>query len=224
MFVPFSFFSTQLPSVPKPTSSYSFDSSSLLSWPSSTTGYTEYNGVFSSIDDGYTSIPILALSNFNINNEGATNQIFVSTNGYITLGEGSGEISGGPQIVIGPLATIAGNPGDLYLEPGRGLDDGDTQNLYYTTGSNGDNKSYIKFIVYSGVYQDESRPSSYLLNLYIDNIYQWVETRVKSNTFGITGPYNSPSVAQPSSTISKVWRGDLAGQNWVYLGTGSVYS
>ena len=222
MFVPFSFFSTQLPPVPKPTGSYSFDSSSLLSWPSSTTGYTLYTGGFTSIDDGYTTNPISSISSF-VMNQTSSNQIFVSTNGYITLGAGRSNISNGPEIITG-YATISGNPGDLWLEPGRGLDDGDTQNLYYLSGSLVDNKSYIKFIVYSGVYEAESTPSSYLLNLYIDNIYQWVETRVKSNTQGTTGPYNSTSVAQPSSTISKVWRGDLTGRNWVYLGTGSVYA
>ena len=221
MFVPFSFFSTQLPPVPKPTGSYSFDSSSLLSWPSSTAGYTLYNGGFTSNDDGYTTSPIPSISNFAVN-QTSSNQIYVSTNGYITLGAGRGDITNAPTLLTG-LATIAGNPSDLWLLPGLELDDGDTQNLYYLSGSLVDNKSYIKFIVYSGVYESETTPSSYLLNLYIDNIYQWVETRVKSNTFGTTGPYNSPSVAQPSSTISKVWRGDLAGQNWVYLGTGSVY-
>jgi hypothetical protein len=221
MFVPFSFFSTQLPPVPKPTGSYFFDSSSLLSWPSSTAGYTLYTGGFTSIDDGYTTSPIPSISSFAMN-QTSSNQIFVSTNGYITLGAGRGNISNGPEIITG-YATIAGNPGDLWLQPGRSLDDGDTQNLYYLSGSLVNNKSYIKFIVYSGVYEDETRPSSYLLNLYIDNIYQWVETRVKSNTFGDTGPYNSFDVSQGASTISKVWRGDLAGQNWVYLGTGSVY-
>ena len=222
MFVPFSFFSTQLPPVPKPTSSYSFDSSSLLSWPSSTTGYTLYTGGFTDVDDGYNSSPILSTSIFTMN-QTSSNQIYVSTNGYITLGVGQGNIVNSPSITNG-IPRITGNPGDLYLEPGYFLNDGDIQNLYYLSGSLVDNKSYIKFIVYSGEYANESNPSSYLLNLYIDNVYQWVETRIKSNAFGTTGPYNSPSVAQPSSTLSKVWRGDLVGQNWVYLGTGSVYS
>ena len=221
MFVPFSFFSSQLPPAPKPTGSYSFDSSSLLSWPSSTAGYTLYTNGFTDSDDGSTISSILSLSSFIMNNQAGTNQIYVSTNGYITLGAGRGSITNSPAILDG-LATIAGNPGDLFLVPDSPLDDGDIQNLYYVTGSDGGNKSYIKFIVYSGVFLAETTPSSYLLNLYIDNIYQWVETRVKSNTFGTTGPYNSPSVAQPASTISKVWRGNLGGQNWVYLGTGSV--
>jgi hypothetical protein len=156
-------------------------------------------------------------------NQTSSNQIYVSTNGYITLGVGQGNVVNSPGIING-IAQITGNPGDLYLEPGFNLNDGDIQNLYYLSGSDGDNKSYIKFIVYSGVYEAESTPSSYLLNLYIDNIYQWVETRVKSNTFGDTGPYNSFDVSQGASTISKVWRGDLVGQNWVYLGTGSVYT
>jgi hypothetical protein len=223
MFVPFSFFSTQLPPVPKPTGSYFFDPVALLSWPSSTTGYTLYTGGFTSNnDDGYTTSPIPSISSF-VMNQTSSNQIFVSTNGYITLGAGRDNVTSAPTILTG-LATIAGNPGDLYLQSGLINNDGDTQNLYYLSGSLVGNKSYIKFIVYSGVYLDETTPSSYLLNLYIDNTNQWVETRVKSNTFGTTGPYNATSVAQPASTISKVWIGDLAGQNWVYLGTGSVYS
>jgi hypothetical protein len=58
--------------------------------------------------------------------------------------------------------------------------------------------------------------------LYRDSQYQYVETRVKSNAEGTVGPYNVPSVAQNASTSSRVWRGDLNGQNWTYLGTGSV--
>jgi hypothetical protein len=171
MFVPFSFFSTQLPPVPKPTGSYSFDSSSLLSWPSSTTGYTLYTGGFASFDDNATTSPILSVSNFIINNQASTNQIYVSTNGYITFGAGSGQTASGPIITGNAGASIAGNPGDMWLEPGLVNDDGDTQNLYYTTGSEGD-KSYIKFIVYSGIYGSETIPSSYLLNLYIDTTSQ----------------------------------------------------
>jgi len=223
MFVPFSFFSTQLPPVPKPTGSYSFDSSSLLSWPSSAAGYTLYTGGFTEIDDGYTTNPIRPISSFTMN-QTSSNQIYVSTNGYITLGAGQRDGASSPTIING-YATIAGNPGDLWLDAGGEVNnDGDIQNLYYLSGSDGNNKSYIKFIVYSGVFEATSTPSSYLLNLYIDNNYQWVETRVKSNTFGTTGPYNATPVSQSASTISKVWRGNLAGQNWVYLGTGSVYS
>jgi hypothetical protein len=224
MFIPFSFFASQSPSGPPPlTGSYSFDSTTLLSWPSSTTGYTLYTGGFANFDESYTTSPILSLSNFNINNQGATNQIYVSTNGYITLGEGGGDLANSPTILAVGGATIAGNPSDLWLQPGRALSDGDTQNIYYQSGSLGDNKYYINFIVYSAFFTNRGQPSSYLLNLYIDNNYQWVETRIKSNTAGgTTGPYNATSVAQPASTSSRVWVGDLAGQNWNYLGTGRV--
>ena len=84
------------------------------------------------------------------------------------------------------------------------------------------NKYYIKNIVYAGTYGAATTPTSYLINFYRDNNYQWLETRVKSNTRGNAGPYNSPDVSQPAQSISKVWRGDLNGLNWVYMGTGSV--
>jgi len=221
MFVPFSFFSTQLPPVPRPTGSYFFDSTTLLSWPSSTTGYTLYTDGFTNFNDGYTTSSILSISSFTMN-QTSSNQIYVSTNGYITLGAGRDDVTGGPNILRG-LATIVGQPSDLWLSPGLVMTDGDTQNLYYVTGSN-DSKSYIKFITYCGFVDDIYDPMSYLLNLYIDNTNQWVETRVKYGGNGPAGPYNSPSVAQDASPISKVWRGDLTGRNWVYLGTGSVYT
>ena len=43
-----------------------------------------------------------------------------------------------------------------------------------------------------------------------------------TSSAGNAGPYNAIDVSQPSSVQSRVWRGNLNGQNWVYLGTGSV--
>jgi hypothetical protein len=77
-------------------------------------------------------------------------------------------------------------------------------------------------LVYAGTYGAPTAPTSYLINFYRDEVYEWLEARAKSTVRGSAGPYNSPSVAQGSSTTSRVWRGDLNGQNWVYMGTGSV--
>ena len=120
------------------------------------------------------------------------------------------------------MYVIAGNPGDLWLEPGNSLDDGDTQNIYYLV--QGDALKWsLKLIIYCGHFGDESTPYSYVMNIYKDATHQWVETMIKSNTDNKdTGPYNVDYVGVAASTTSKVWRGDLNGQNWQYLGTGSV--
>jgi hypothetical protein len=76
--------------------------------------------------------------------------------------------------------------------------------------------------MFIGTYGATTTPKSCLGNLYRDTTYQWFETRAKSNVSGNAGPYNAASVAQASSTTSRVWRGDLNGLNWVYMGTGSV--
>jgi hypothetical protein len=143
----------------------------------------------------------------------------VSTNGYFTIGTGSSGILTGPTQAT--PASMAGNPEDLWLEPGTVNSDGDIQNVYYQTGINAGGY-YVKLLIYSGLYDEITTPSSYLINFYRDINYQWLETRVKLNTQGNVGPYNSPSVAQTPSTVSRVFRGDLNGQNWTYLGTGSV--
>ena len=191
-----------------------------LPWPATSTGYSLYSGGFNSFDDGYTNVPIVSFENFQMDGQGSTNQVFVSTNGYITFGSGSSNIITTPQGQASP-AAVCGNPNDNWLQPGLVMTDGDTQNLYYLTGGT-IGKSYIKFIVYGGTYSNVTAPTSWLLNYYVDGQYQWVETRVKNTVRGSAGPYNTIDVSQPASTTSQVWRGDLLGQNWVYLGTGSI--
>lgn len=201
-------------------SSYSYNSLSLLSWPSSTSGYTKYSGSVTSPDDGFSSTPIALPVSFSVNNLSSSN-LYVSTNGYVTLGSGSGSIINTPQQIPNP-GTITGNPSDQWLQFGLVMTDGDTQDIYYQTNSEGGGKYNIKLIVYQGTYGATTTPKSYLLNIYRDSVYQWVETRAKLNVSGRSGPYNSIDVSQPSSTQSRIWRGDLNGQNWSYLGTGSV--
>jgi hypothetical protein len=198
---------------------YNFISTTLLSWPSSTTGYTLYSGSVSSVDDGFASPAIVLPVSMSTNNQSSRN-LFVSTNGYFTLGSGDGGIRSSPD-GANP-ATMAANPGDNWLQFGLTNSDGDVQNIYFVTGSNGTNRNFVKLLVYAGTFNASTTPTSWLANFYRDNTYQWFETRVKSNTRGSAGPYNLTSVAQASSTTSRVWRGDLTGRNWVYMGTGSV--
>lgn len=197
---------------------YSYNPSILLSWPSSGS-YTLYTGGFSNVDDGFANAAIKLPVSMSTNNQSSIN-LFVSTNGYFTLTSGLGTILNGPT-TANP-AVMAANPADNWLQPGLVMSDGDVQNAYYITGSDAVDKNYIKILVYGGTYQATTTPKSWIANFYRDSTYQWLETRAKSNTVGSAGPYNLVSVAQPSSTTSRVWRGNLNGQSWVYMGTGSV--
>jgi hypothetical protein len=199
---------------------YRFNSLATLSWPVSSVGYTLYNGGFNSVDDGNSNSPITLPVAFETNNQSSTS-LFLSTNGYFTLTTGSGTIISSPQGLSNP-AAMCGNPGDNWMQPGLTLNDGDVQNWWYQTGTSG-GKSYVKNLVYCGQFQATTTPQSYLINFYRDEQFEWLETRVKSNTRGgNAGPYNVIDVSQGASTTSRVWRGDLNGQNWVYLGTGTV--
>ena len=200
-------------------------STNLLYWPSSSTGYTLYNGTFTSsegppYDDAHTTTP-LSIPSFTMASSASTS-LYVSTNGYISLGSPTDDSPyyTSPQDWIG---MIAGNPDDNFLYQGQPLSDGDTQNLYYQTLVD-DVFTETKILVYSAAELITSTPSSYILNLYRDSTYQWIETRIKDTSVskGKCGPYNSTDVSVQSSTTSHVWRGDLNGENWVYMGTGSV--
>lgn len=197
---------------------YTYNPAVLLSWPTSGS-YTLYSGGFTSADDGYSSAAIKLPVSMSTNNQSSIN-LYVSTNGYFTLTSGDGSIYSGPTTAS--PATMAANPADNWLQPGLVMSDGDIQNAYYTTGSSGEGKNYIKLLVYGGTFQATTTPKSWIANFYRDSTYQWLETRAKSNVVGSAGPYNAVSVAQASSTTSKVWRGDLTGRNWTYMGTGSV--
>lgn len=193
------------------TDSWIFTSSVTLPWPGSTTGYTVYTGGFTSIDDGYSNSPITLPAQFKLGNQ-SSNQLYMSTNGVFSIGNGTSWEAANPF-------TLNGNLGDLWLQPGLVSTDGDTQNWWYQTGTVGGTKYYVKNLVYSGQYSNTTNPTSWLGNFYRDSQYQWYETRVKSNIFNNAGPYG---YTQAPSTTSQVWRGDLTGQTWTYMGTGSI--
>lgn len=201
---------------------WQYDNANFLSWPSyGGSGYTKYTGGVTSIDDGSTNTAIILPGVFQMNAQTATTNMYVSTNGYITLGSGSGNIISTPQSLANP-AAICGNPSDQWIQSGLTMTDGDVQDIYYKSENQGNGKYSMKLLVYQGTYGASTTPKSYILNIYRDSTYQWVETRAKLNATGNAGPYNLVNVSQASSTTSKVWRGDLLGQNWVYLGTGTV--
>jgi hypothetical protein len=198
---------------------WQYDSLTNLSWTDSTVGYTLLTGGVTAVDDGYWINPI-TIPTYYTNNQTSSN-LYISTNAVVTLGSGYGTCCPStPQTSSNP-ALISGNAGDMYANPGAGLTDGTTQNAYYRITQDGD-KTKIELKVFQAILSAQNSPYSYQLNLYRDSTYQWVETRVKSNAAGRVGPYNLIDVSQPASTTSRVWRGDLLGQNWVYLGTGTV--
>lgn len=197
---------------------YSY-SPTLLSWTDDTTGYTLLTGGVNATDDGYWVNPI-SIPTFYTNNQTSPN-LYVSTNAVVTLGSGYGTCCpSSPQDSSNP-ALLSGNAGDMYANPGAALTDGTTMNAWYKITNTG-GISKIELKIFQASLSAQSSPYSYQLNLYRDTTYQWLETRVKTNTAGNVGPYNAVDVSQPASTISQVWRGDLFGQNWVYMGTGSV--
>lgn len=206
------------------TKTYQYNSGGSLSWPT-TAGYTLYTGGFTSFDDGYTSSPILLPTTYSMNGVESVN-LYVGTNGYFTLGSGSNTNLTVPS--VGPPATICANPGDNWLQPGLANSDTTTQNLWYTTRYDGNGKHCVSLLVFGGIYGStilNKTPSSWYANFYRDARYQWLEVGVKSTSTiqGKAGPYNASSdVSVLPSTTTKVWRGDLTGTLWTYMGNGYV--
>ena len=199
---------------------WQYNSINNLAWTDDTTGYTLLTGGVTSSDDGYWVNPI-SIPTYYTNNQTSPN-LYISTNAVVTLGVGYDSCCPySPQDSSNP-ALISGNAGDMFANPGTPLTDGTIMNAYYKITQNGD-KTKIELKVFQAILSAQNSPYSYQLNLYRDSTYQWVETRIKSNhPLNTVGPYNNIDVSQPASTTSKVWRGDLNGQNWVYLGTGSI--
>ena len=202
-----------------------FCQNATLLWPD-TTGYQLYTSGFTNVDDGYTSIPITLPTTF-AQNGLFSNLLFVSTNGYFTIGSGYGYQTTPGTPYPGPPATLGGNPGDNWLQPNLQNNDNDFQNVWFKTGTDNYGKFYVKLIVYGGQYSDPTHktPTSWIGNFYRDNQNQWLEVMTKSTAViqGNAGPYNSTGdVSSLASYSSQVWRSDLNGQNWVRSGFGIV--
>lgn len=196
----------------------SYNSGTTLTWTDDTSGYTFYNGGYNAIDDGYSTNPVTLPTHFYMNCTGSTN-LFISTNGGVSFEVGT---SGPYPANNNNSLIIGGSPGDLWLQDGLGLNDGTNHGAWYRITDNS-NTFKIELKVFHGRYQATTTPYSYQLNLYKDSTYQWVEAMSKVNFDNNNcGPSSSTNVSQPNSTTSKVWRSSLGGNDWQYMGEGSV--
>jgi hypothetical protein len=193
-----------------PSNGWTFSPIGNLQWPVDTTGYTLYTGGWTSYDDGDATDPIAFGGEFWGNNVAET-QFILSTNGLLSTSISNFQ--------------VAGNSQDLFLTPGDSLSDGDTQNFWYANSGTAD-KWKTSILVYCGHCcgpTQQATPYSYILNIYRDTQYQYVEARVKTlqEIVGLAG-ISSNSITQDSTEQSKVWQGDLTGSTWNYLGNGTV--
>lgn len=176
-------------------------------FPTSPDGYTLYEGSWSQYDDGQTDETFPFAGDFYTSDGIADNSAYLSTNGYL--------------ITPNSEFQIYGNEGDLYLTPGDSLTDGDTQNFWYQNYV-GASRWRTSMLVYCGRCCDPTAretPYSYILNIYRDGQYQYVEACAKTNAVGGAGPQSD---MEDSNTATQVWQSDLAGANWTYLGFGNI--
>ena len=205
-----------------------FNNGTPLTWSDDTTGYSLYTGGYTNIDDGFSNNPVVTMpSEFFMGCTGDT-KLYISTNGFATIGVGSNNWgSNGPVGANPPM--IGANIGDLFINTGVNLNDGTTAGAYYRV-TNSSNYMKVELKIFESRFQNQFQEASYQLNLYKDSIYQWMEVLIKDTTNWVyniygakIGPTSSTDVSQiPSTTSSQVWRGDLSGQNWEYMGEGSV--
>jgi hypothetical protein len=192
--------------IPQCSTSWTFNSGANLSWPADQTGYTLYEGGWSAYDDGNATDPVDYGGTFKTDGIEDT-QFYLSTNGYI--------------YGVNNSTYLNGNGQDLYLTPGDPLDDGDTQNFWYQNTVDG-SKWKTSILVYCGHCcgsPQQQTPYSYILNIYRDANYQYLETRAKTNGGGTAG---AGGPTQEEDVTSQVWQSDLDGLDWTYLGYGTI--
>jgi hypothetical protein len=191
-------------------------------------GYALNSVGLSSFDDGSSgaiSNPLPWIMNTSNGLVGYT-QFFLSTNGYISFGTGSGSILNTPQQLTYPV-TIGGNMGDQWFQPGTSLYDGNQHGLWTRAVSYGDRKQFISIVVFAGKYGQINVPTTYQINLYQDSRFQYIECMVANNasinTGSRMGPYNNNGdVTEITSIASYVWRSPYGGGAWTRLGQGAI--
>lgn len=196
---------------PSPSTSWTFTAGNNAIFPVDSTGYTLYTDGFTNNDDGQSNTAFPLAGDFYTNDGGgpiADNTAFMSTNGYM--------------IASSTGFALNGNASDLYLTPGDPLDDGDTQNFWYQ--NTGDSTKWkTSMLIYCGkccgTPSPQDTPYSYILNIYRDGDYQYMEACAKTNLGGGVGPETG---TETPSTDAQVWRSDLFGNTWTYLGFGSI--
>jgi len=193
-------------------------------WVESISGYTEVTGGVTASDDGYIVDPIILPYDFYQDGNNSI-ELYVGTNGIVSLADGYSSCC--PNSPQDNWNLFAGNPGDMFMNPGDSMSDGSTMGAWYkiTDYSTGVFKVEIK--VFNIVLEAAELISSYQVNLYRDSEYQYMESWAKSrpsdyNYPTTMGPYNSSDVSVPTSKTRNVWRGDLNGQNWTSLGNINV--
>jgi hypothetical protein len=191
---------------PCPVAAWTFTAGEISVFPTSTTGYTLYEGGWSQYDDGQATDPVNFAGDLVVDGTTETS-FYLSTNGYLYTSIVELEINGNQQ--------------DLFLTPGDPLDDGDTQNFWYQ--NIGDSTKWkTSMLVYCGRCcgsPNQQTPYSYILNIYRDGDYQYMEACAKTNLGGGVGPETG---TETPSTDAQVWRSDLFGNTWTYLGFGSI--
>lgn len=189
------------------TTAWTFVPGEISVFPTDSNGYTLYEGGWSNYDDGQTDETFPFAGDFYTSGGIVDNSAYMSTNGYI--------------IPLNSGFQIYGNEGDLYLTPGDPLDDGDTQNFWYQNYI-GASRWRTSMLVYCGRCcgsPNQQTPYSYILNIYRDGQYQYVEACAKTNFVNSAGPESN---TEDSSTATQVWQSDLNGDTWTYLGFGNV--
>ena len=197
--------------IPKcPVTDWVFVPGEISIFPVDSTGYTLYTDGFTNNDDGQSNTAFPLAGDFYTNDGGgpiADNTAFMSTNGFM--------------IASTTGFALNGNASDLYLTPGASLTDGDTQNFWYQNYA-GTGRWRTSMLVYCGRCCDpgqQETPYSYILNIYRDSQYQYMEACAKTNVGGGVGPETG---TETPSTATQVWQSDLYGNTWTYLGFGNI--
>jgi hypothetical protein len=183
-----------------------------LVWPIDQNGYTLYEGAWTAFDDGQTVDSFPFVDDFYATGVASTTFI-INTNGRAVVNVSNFD--------------LFGNGGDLYIEPGTALNDGDTQNFWYLS-SGPSTKWKNSILVYCGHCCGigfAEKPYSYIINVYRDDTYQYLETRIKTDSSisgvsnGVVGITGATGVA---TVQSQVWRSGLLGLDWALLGNGII--
>lgn len=195
---------------------------------------TRYTGSVTSIDDGYATTPIdlpagmtWYYGTHSGNALGAFTQFYVSTNGYITFGFGSGSIYSSPQ-----PGAIMGNPGDNWLQSGLTNNTGTVQDIYtrggsslYNVASGTDSAGthyWMDIVCYSGTFGSTTTSRDWQMRLGKQGNTQYIMTRARGNIAGTPGPYGTNGTAYPGtgSIYNQVWVSTNNGESWSLLGFG----
>jgi hypothetical protein len=154
---------------------------------------------------------------------------YISTNGYITFGSGSGNIITAPQNLTGIYLT----PGDNYWGTNGANGTGNSPNaIAYISGTtNFSNCTYFRLNMQGYAYGNSGVDRSWELNLILNNTtaaqyFEMVFGSALSSGASSFGIYNGSTIIQsgaaPLSNVSYCFScTDGTGTSWTYNGAGS---